>query len=343
MATHVRFKRHLRFLREGGVVRAVSELDPGPAFPAGEMFDHLLAVLGAEPEETVFREELAHCLHVNEALVETLITRLFQLKLIERYDPSANRFALYDRQLLLFDALAPSEAFVSNQDRQQRLEDAEVMILGLGGIGQQIALSLAAAGVGNLVLVDGDLVEASNLHRQILMNAADIGRPKTHAVRDGLLRIAPSGQVRTMEVMVGSAKEWSQVIGTFPNVRYLVLSADGPADLVNWISAVRTKYDYSFIKCGYMTTQGLIGPLLGPGTKGFEELFSSWAPIINAQPQNIKDFNARSIAPTMAASNAIMANFAALELIKLITGAGALQLVERRLVLDLDTYGLQEG
>lgn len=343
MTDHLRFKRHIRFLQDGDVVRVVTDLDGGTVVPAGDAFDHLLAAIGAGSDENSVRTELAERMQVSAELVEALILRLFKLNLIERFDPTSDRFTRFDRQLLLLDALAPCEAFVMNQDRQQHLADAEVLILGLGGIGQQMALSLASAGAGAVVLVDGDIVEESNLHRQILLNTADIGRPKTYAVRDGLLRIAPSCRVRTRETMVGSAEEWNQVIGTFPNVRYVVLSADGSVDLVNWISAARTQHDYSFIKCGYMNTQGLIGPLLGPDTKDYGELFSSWAPLISAQPQNIKDFNTRSMAPTMAASNAIMANIAALELIKLITGAGALQLVERRLVLDLDTYSLQEG
>lgn len=341
--THLRFKRHLRFLRDGANVRVIADLNPTTELPAGEAFDQLLEALREAPKEFAFRDRLAQRLQVSEALVETLITRLFELDLIERFSPSSSSFARYDRQMLLFDALAPTKYFEENRRRQEQLHKAEVLILGIGGIGQQIALSLAAAGVGSLVLVDGDVVEESNLHRQILLNANDIGRPKTYAVRDGLLRVAPACQVRTREAMVVSAEEWNQVIGTFPKVRYVVLSADGSVNLVNWINAARKEHDYSFIKCGYMTTQGLIGPLLGPDTKGHDELFSSWAPIINAQPQNIKEFNARSIAPSMAASNAIMANIAALELIKLITGAGALQLVERRLVLDLDTYSLQEG
>lgn len=338
MAAHLRFKRHLRFLQEGERVRVVRELEDDTALHAGEAFEHLLAVLSQAPAETTVRAELARRMNVDPAMADTLIARLFELGLVERFDPTVDAFTRYDRQLLLFDALAPVDDHAGTLARQQRLPDAQVLILGLGGIGHQIALSLAAAGVGTLLLVDADAVEESNLHRQVLFAASDTGRPKVEAARDGLLRIAPHCDVRALRVHVRSAADWRQLIASHPEVRHVVLSADKPVQLVDWLSDARKDHDYHFIKCGYMSTQGLIGPLLGPDTRGYAELFASWGPLIDAQPASIQAFNATSAAPTMAASNAIMANIAAMELIKHITGIGASTLRERRLLLDLHTY-----
>ncbi|MCV6625492.1 MAG: HesA/MoeB/ThiF family protein [Cellvibrionaceae bacterium] len=64
---------------------------------------------------------------------------------------------------------------------QQALLDAHVLIYGLGGLGSPVALYLAAAGVGEMTLVDFDRVDLSNLQRQILHTEADIGRPKTES------------------------------------------------------------------------------------------------------------------------------------------------------------------
>lgn len=61
---------------------------------------------------------------------------------------------------------------------QQRLLDAHVMIVGLGGLGSPVSTYLAAAGVGRLTLVDDDVVEISNLQRQIVHSEAEIGQPK---------------------------------------------------------------------------------------------------------------------------------------------------------------------
>ncbi|MDG1007405.1 MAG: HesA/MoeB/ThiF family protein [Alphaproteobacteria bacterium] len=72
---------------------------------------------------------------------------------------------------------------------QQKLKAARVLIIGMGGLGHPVAQYLAAAGVGTLGLVDDDLVDISNLQRQILFAEADIGEPKTQAVAQALARL----------------------------------------------------------------------------------------------------------------------------------------------------------
>lgn len=81
----------------------------------------------------------------------------------------------YDRQIKLF-----------GEDGQERLKDAKVFIAGAGGLGSPISIYLAAAGIGKIVLVDRDVVELSNLNRQILHWEKDIGRSKALSAREKL-------------------------------------------------------------------------------------------------------------------------------------------------------------
>jgi molybdopterin/thiamine biosynthesis adenylyltransferase len=74
---------------------------------------------------------------------------------------------------------------------QQRLLAARVLIIGAGGLGSPAALYLASAGIGNIVLADGDTVDLTNLQRQILHVTAAIGQPKAESGRDTLARINP--------------------------------------------------------------------------------------------------------------------------------------------------------
>lgn len=72
--------------------------------------------------------------------------------------------------------------------------ESTFVIVGVGGLGSPLALALAAAGAGRLVLVDDDVVDLSNLQRQVLYRTGDVGRPKALAAREALLRrgVAPA-------------------------------------------------------------------------------------------------------------------------------------------------------
>lgn len=83
-------------------------------------------------------------------------------------------------------------------DGQQKLLAASAAIFGLGGLGSPVAMYLAAAGVGRLVLIDFDVVELSNLQRQIIHHSADLKRLKVDSARDRLKDLNPDVNVATI-------------------------------------------------------------------------------------------------------------------------------------------------
>jgi len=78
---------------------------------------------------------------------------------------------------------------------QERLLAARVLVIGLGGLGSPVAMYLAAAGIGELTLVDFDRVDISNLQRQIIHGSDDVARPKVDSARDTLRRLNPECRV----------------------------------------------------------------------------------------------------------------------------------------------------
>jgi molybdopterin-synthase adenylyltransferase len=81
------------------------------------------------------------------------------------------------------------------EEGQERLRAGRVLVIGAGGLGSPAAQYLAAAGVGCIGIADGDLVELSNLQRQVIHGSSDLGRAKVLSARDRMLEINPGIQV----------------------------------------------------------------------------------------------------------------------------------------------------
>ena len=90
-------------------------------------------------------------------------------------------------------------------DGQRKLKAARVLCVGTGGLGSPLAFYLAAAGIGTLGLVDFDVVDASNLQRQIIHSTRDIGRKKLDSAAEKLTALNPALHVIKHETMLTSA------------------------------------------------------------------------------------------------------------------------------------------
>ena len=144
----------------------------------------------------------------------------------QRPAPTLEREELlrYGRHLLL-----PEVAI----DGQRRLKAARVLIVGAGGLGSPAALYLAAAGVGTIGLVDFDIVEVTNLQRQLLHGTSDVGRSKLDSARDRLADVNPHVKLELHATRLTSAnaltilREYDVVLDGTDNfaTRYLVNDA----------------------------------------------------------------------------------------------------------------------
>ncbi|HUQ33383.1 MAG TPA: molybdopterin-synthase adenylyltransferase MoeB [Pyrinomonadaceae bacterium] len=137
---------------------------------------------------------------------------------------SNEEIARYSRHLIMPEV---------GMDGQRRLKAASVLMIGTGGLGAPTGMYLAAAGVGRLGILDFDVVDESNLQRQIIHGTKDVGRPKIESARDRLHDINPHVQLDTYETRLTSEnalalfREYDVVVdGTdnFPT-RYLVNDA----------------------------------------------------------------------------------------------------------------------
>jgi len=139
-------------------------------------------------------------------------------------DLTAEERARYARHILLPDI---------GLEGQRRLKHARVLVVGAGGLGSPALLYLAAAGVGTIGVVDDDVVDASNLQRQVIHGTDDVGRPKTESAAEAVGRVNPLVRVVRHDLRLDSTNALDVIGGydvvldgtdNFPT-RYLVNDA----------------------------------------------------------------------------------------------------------------------
>jgi adenylyltransferase/sulfurtransferase len=100
---------------------------------------------------------------------------------------------LYERQITLSEV---------GENGQNLLQKAKVLIIGCGGLGSNVAVFLAASGVGNIHLIDFDVISVSNLHRQVFYSLNDVGKPKVSCLKNYIEKITPFVKVTESQTTI---------------------------------------------------------------------------------------------------------------------------------------------
>jgi molybdopterin/thiamine biosynthesis adenylyltransferase len=213
----------------------------------------------------------------------------------------------YARQLVLREVGGPG---------QQRLKAARVLIVGAGGLGAPAALYLAAAGVGELTLVDPDIVALSNLQRQVLYDTADAGLVKVEAAAARLSALNPNVRVTPEPIRLTEANARALVAG-----HDLVL--DGTDDF-----ATRFTVSAACVAEGVTLVSGAIGRWTGQvGVFAGRPCYQCLVPEI---PPDAETCAAVGVVGALAG---VIGSMMALEAVKLIANAGE-PLTGRLLIYD---------
>ena len=114
---------------------------------------------------------------------------------------------------------------ILGKERLERLAQARVMVLGLGGVGSSCAEALARGGVGSLVLVDRDVVAPSNINRQALAFQSTLGRPKAEVMAAMVADINPACEVHAVQAFIDKDRIAEQ-LGALPRPDYVVDAID---------------------------------------------------------------------------------------------------------------------
>lgn len=163
----------------------------------------------------------------------------------------------YSRQMGFFTLLGSD--FKQYQDM---LRSSRVLLLGAGAIGTHVLWNLAAIGVGEVTVIDFDVVEESNLNRQLMYVPEDIGEPKIEILCGKIKAFNPEMVLIPVRLKVESPAD----IERFIDGKSLVVKAiDTPEEATEWANEVCVKHQVPLINGGFLDHIGVVGPIYLPG------------------------------------------------------------------------------
>lgn len=216
---------------------------------------------------------------------------------------SAHERERYARQLLLFGDAG-----------QEKLQAARVVVAGAGGLGSPVSLCLAAAGIGTIRIIDCDVVERSNLNRQILHAEADIGRDKVLSAADTLSALNPGIRVEPVRAEISGG-----------NVASLVAGFDVIVDALDTIGA-RQHLNRAALRNGVPLVHGAVRGFFGQVTTVVPGKTGCLGCLLPREAE-------REVCPVIGTTPAVIGAIQAAEVVRFLIGEGEL-LTDRLLLYE---------
>lgn len=203
---------------------------------------------------------------------------------------------------------------------QKKLMNGSVLIIGAGGLGAPAAMYLAAAGVGKIGIVDADVVDLSNLQRQIIHTTADVGRPKVESAAETMRAINPDVEVVTYHEFISSAN----IMDIIKDYDFVLDGTDNfPAKFL--INDACVMADKPFSHAGILRFKGQLMTVIPHQSPCYRCVFKTMPP-----KDAIPTCKQAGVIGAMAG---VIGSLQALEAVKFLTGAGEL-LTGRLLTFD---------
>ncbi len=203
---------------------------------------------------------------------------------------------------------------------QRKLKDASVLVVGAGGLGSPVLVYLAAAGVGRIGVIDNDVVDLTNLQRQIVHGTPDLDRPKTRSAAETIGRLNPHVQVDEHELLLSK----DNALDLIDDYDVIVDGCDNfpTRYLVNDACVMKKKL---LVEAGMLQFMGLLMTIDGGRTACYRCVFEEPPP-----PGTVPSC---AEAGVLGAVPGVIGSLQATEVLKLITGVGE-PLFDRMLQFD---------
>ena len=180
---------------------------------------------------------------------------------------------IFDRQVRLFKELTNSS---DGTVYQEKIENSHVVVMGLGGLGSNVAVGLAQSGVKKITVVDFDIVEPSNINRTVGYSLNSVGIKKTKALSDYIFSNYPWCKINVIDARILSRIDFLKILKEIEKVDLVVNCIDRPHKAKYFISDICVERNIPFIKGGYSGYFGGIGPFFIPEISVCQRCFDSY-------------------------------------------------------------------
>ncbi len=252
--------------------------------------------------------------------------------IIRRYEEDLEK-GKYHRQLLFLDEMTDSRG--ETLELQRRIENSRIAVFGVGGIGTWVVNGLYQIGVGEIRISDPDVVEETNLNRQIFFNMGDVGRYKVDVLKQKL----NDANIISFKKRVEPNQNLEDIIS---GCNFLVNCADSPSvtETTRIIDGYASQNEIAYcVAGGYNMHLGMVGPVIIPGvTKTFDDFIEYQKRMDPLRDlEKIRDVRQTGNLGPIAGA---IANIQTMEIFKYLTGKGRINL-NRFAEIDFMDLGIE--
>ncbi|MEC8624966.1 MAG: ThiF family adenylyltransferase [Bdellovibrionota bacterium] len=212
----------------------------------------------------------------------------------------------YARHMLFYESIGLNGGSI-----QETISGKKIAIIGAGGIGTWLSYNLSASGVLDIKIIDSDIIEESNLTRQVLYTYEDIGTLKVDACKKRIEERNPNVKVTAIPKKIYSLEDMENFVG---DVDLILLAGDGPHEINLIINEYAYKKGIAWSRAGYHHQTAICGPFLIPGENQCYECLTDLKKPQKKLPY-VSDINNRYQTPSFGPVNGIASTLLAKEAI----------------------------
>jgi len=290
----------------------------------------VLSSLDLEVLEKDLIEKLSS--NYNEKDIYSCLKALEKEGIVRRYEKDLEKGVKY-KQLLFLDEITNSRD--ETLKLQKRIDNSKIAVFGVGGIGTWIVNGLHQIGVGEIRITDPDIVDKTNLNRQLFFSLEDVGKYKVDVIKEKL----KDANIIPFKKKVEEEQNLENIVS---GCNFLVNCTDSPSvsETTRIINIYANKHKIPYcVAGGYNLHLGMVGPIIIPGkTKTFEEFLEYQKendPLKNFE--KIKDIKETGNLGPIAGA---IANIQTMEIFKYLTGKGVINL-NRFAEIDFMDLGIE--